>query len=163
MSSVETTTKYVLASPEWFDMQERVVVDAVAQTDWPEGFQFSLVERFSGMDPLQDGSMQGFRLDIDPSGSTFRRGVAADETGDGTVEMTFAALDELKNRGQAVRVAFVHDRSSGNKLFADKVWYVQSGGKLSAFLLKAAAETYAKKNAGSVLAYDAARGTVLNR
>jgi len=80
-----------------------------------------------------------------------------------SVEATFAALDELKNQGRTVRVAFVHDRSSGNKLFADKVWYVQSGGRLSAFLLKAAAETYAKKNAGSVLGYDAARGAVLNR
>jgi NitT/TauT family transport system substrate-binding protein len=80
-----------------------------------------------------------------------------------SVEATFAALDDLANHGQAVRVAFVHDRGSGNKLFADKVWYVQSAGKLSAFLLKSAAEAYAKKNGGSVLGYQAARGTVLNR
>ncbi|MFZ5897111.1 MAG: ABC transporter substrate-binding protein [Myxococcota bacterium] len=77
-----------------------------------------------------------------------------------SVSATFAALDELKSEGKSVRVSFVHDRESGNKLFSDKVWYVKSGSELAAFLLKSSAETYAKKKGGSVLDYDAARGSV---
>ncbi len=74
-----------------------------------------------------------------------------------TVEATFAALKELEGSGKTIRVTFVHDRESGNKLFADKVWYVQKDGKLSAFLLKQAALDFAKKNGGTVLPFAAAR------
>lgn len=74
-----------------------------------------------------------------------------------TVAATFAALGKLESEGKAVRVTFVHDRSSGNKLFADKVWYVSKDGQLSAFLLKKAAEDWAAKNGGTVSNYDAAR------
>ncbi|MGC4093128.1 MAG: ABC transporter substrate-binding protein [Polyangiaceae bacterium] len=77
-----------------------------------------------------------------------------------TVEATFSALDELKEQGKPTRVSFVHDRGSGNKLFADKVWYVKSNGKLSAFLLKSSAQDYASKNAGQLLDYTAARGSL---
>jgi NitT/TauT family transport system substrate-binding protein len=51
----------------------------------------------------------------------------------------------------------VHDKGSGNKLFADKVWYVQGQKGLAAFLLKDAADAYAAKNKGVVLAYAEAR------
>jgi len=74
-----------------------------------------------------------------------------------SVTVTFAALRELEAAGKTVRVTFVHDRESGNKLFADKVWYVQKDGKLSAFLLKQSALDWAKKNGGSVLPFAAAR------
>jgi NitT/TauT family transport system substrate-binding protein len=75
----------------------------------------------------------------------------------GSVEATFRALRTLEAGGQTVRITFVHDRQTGNKLFADKVWYVASAGKLSAFLLKSAAEAFAKQQGGSVLAFEAAR------
>src|SRR5262245_31231891 len=39
-----------------------------------------------------------------------------------SVEATFAALKQLEGENRAVRVTFVHDRVTGNKLFADKVW-----------------------------------------
>jgi len=74
-----------------------------------------------------------------------------------TVQATFAALAALEAEGKAVRVAFVHDRGSGNKLFADKVWYVKTPDGLSAFLLKKSAADWAAKNAGTVLGYRAAR------
>jgi NitT/TauT family transport system substrate-binding protein len=74
-----------------------------------------------------------------------------------SIGATFAALRKLESEGKAARVTFVHDRLSGNKLFADKVWYVQSAEGLSAFLLKGAAEDWAKRHAGSVIAFDAAR------
>jgi NitT/TauT family transport system substrate-binding protein len=50
-------------------------------------------------------------------------------------------------------VTFVHDRVRGNKLFADKVWYVASGKKLSAFLLEPEAAAWAAKNGGKVVSF----------
>jgi NitT/TauT family transport system substrate-binding protein len=74
-----------------------------------------------------------------------------------SVEATFQALAKLEAEGRTVRVTFVHDQQSGNKLFADKVWYVAAAGKLSAFLLRSAAEEWAKGHAGSVVDFAAAR------
>jgi NitT/TauT family transport system substrate-binding protein len=74
-----------------------------------------------------------------------------------SVDATFEALAELEAAKTPVRVVFVHDRLSGNKLFADKVWYVRSAGKLASFLLKPAAREWAEKNGGQVLDYAAAR------
>lgn len=79
-----------------------------------------------------------------------------------SVEATFRALGQLQAEGKGVRVTFVHDRQTGNKLFADKVWYVASGGQLSAFLLRNAAEDFAKSKGGNVLAFDAARKVTPN-
>jgi NitT/TauT family transport system substrate-binding protein len=74
-----------------------------------------------------------------------------------TPEATFAALGQLEREGKVARVTFVHDRETGNKLFADKVWYVRGSGGLAAFLLKKSAEAYAVKNKGIVIGFDAAR------
>jgi NitT/TauT family transport system substrate-binding protein len=68
-------------------------------------------------------------------------------------EAAFAALKSLEAENKPVRVTYVHDRTSGNKLFADKAWYVAKDGKLSAFLLKESAQSWAAKNGGSVLSY----------
>ncbi len=79
-----------------------------------------------------------------------------------TVEATFAAQEKLQQANRAVRVTFVHDRVSGNKLFADKVWYVNQNGKLSAFLLRPQAEQWAAKNGGgTVVGFFEARRSVL--
>jgi NitT/TauT family transport system substrate-binding protein len=72
-----------------------------------------------------------------------------------SVAATLRALAQLG--APAVRVTFVHDRSSGNKLFADKVWYVHAGKELSAFLSRSAADDWARNHAGSVVGFDAAR------
>jgi NitT/TauT family transport system substrate-binding protein len=74
-----------------------------------------------------------------------------------TVKATFDAVKQLQSEKKELRVVFVHDATSGNKLFADKVWYVKSARGLSAFLLKPSAEAWAKQNAGTVLDYEAAR------
>jgi len=74
-----------------------------------------------------------------------------------TVAATFAAAKQLADEKKELRVVFVHDRVSGNKLFADKVWYVKDKAGLSAFLLKPAADEYAKQQGGKVLDYAAAR------
>jgi NitT/TauT family transport system substrate-binding protein len=78
-----------------------------------------------------------------------------------TVQATFSALARLEAENKAVRVVFVHDRITGNKLFADKVWYVSNGGTISAFLLKKMAAEWAAKNGGVVLAFEGARKGVL--
>jgi NitT/TauT family transport system substrate-binding protein len=70
-----------------------------------------------------------------------------------SVDATFAAANALRAEGKTLRVVFVHDRESGNKLFADKVWYVRHQGKLSAFLLKKAATDWAAKNGGTLTSY----------
>jgi NitT/TauT family transport system substrate-binding protein len=74
-----------------------------------------------------------------------------------TPEATFAALSQLEADGKAARVTFVHDRETGNKLFADKVWYVRTSAGLSAFLLKQSADAYAEKKRGQVIGFDSAR------
>ena len=78
-----------------------------------------------------------------------------------TVQATFAALKQLEAGGGTVRVTFVHDRLSGNKLFADKVWYVADKGTLAAFLLKASASDWAAKHGGSVVNFVTAQQGVL--
>lgn len=72
-------------------------------------------------------------------------------------EATFAALAQLEQEGKKARVTFVHDRDTGNKLFADKVWYVRGPQGLSAFLLKTSAERWATKHGGQLIGFDAAR------
>jgi len=80
-----------------------------------------------------------------------------------TVEATFAALAKLEEQKQAVRVTFVHDRVRGNKLFADKVWYVNSKGKLAAFLLQKDATDWAAKNGGgAVISFEQAKKVALS-
>jgi sulfonate transport system substrate-binding protein len=81
----------------------------------------------------------------------------------GSVAATLRALAQLSAEGKGVRVTFVHDRLSGNKLFADKVWYVQAEGELSAFLLKSVAEDWAKSHGGNVIGFEAARQLVASR
>jgi len=78
-----------------------------------------------------------------------------------SVQATFAALKALEAEGKAVRVSFVHDRTSGNKLFADKAWYVNDKGTLSAFLLKKSAQDFAAKTGSAPLTFAAARKGVL--
>jgi NitT/TauT family transport system substrate-binding protein len=77
-----------------------------------------------------------------------------------SVEATFSALAQLEAKQQTARVTFVHDRVRGNKLFADKVWYVASGKKLSAFLLEPEAAAWAAKNGGRVLSFADAKRLV---
>ena len=74
-----------------------------------------------------------------------------------SVPSTFAALDQLEKSGTAVRVAFVHDRETGLKLFADKVWYARNRNDVAAFLEKSQAEKWAETHNGKLLTYAEAR------
>ena len=78
------------------------------------------------------------------------------------VPSTFLALDQLEKENKTVRVAFVHDRESGLKLFADKVWYIRTGNDIAAFLEKSRAEKWAQANNGKLLTYAEARKFVGN-
>jgi NitT/TauT family transport system substrate-binding protein len=75
-------------------------------------------------------------------------------------EATLRAVEQLESGGRTVRVAYVHDRGSGNKLFATAAWYVSKDGHLAAFLEKTAADAWAAKNGGTVTVYNEARKTV---
>jgi NitT/TauT family transport system substrate-binding protein len=73
------------------------------------------------------------------------------------VPSTFLALNQLEKDGKTVRVAFVHDRETGLKLFADKVWYIRKDNEIAAFLEKSSAERWAQANNGNLLTYAEAR------
>ncbi len=73
------------------------------------------------------------------------------------VPSTFTALNQLEKDGKTVRVAFVHDRETGLKLFADKVWYIRKDNDIAAFLEKSSAEKWAQANNGNLLTYAEAR------
>jgi len=70
-----------------------------------------------------------------------------------SVQAALSAAGKLLSSGKKIRVIFAHDRVSGIKLFADRAWFVDQDGNLSAFLLKSDAEKWAKDQGGSVIDY----------
>jgi NitT/TauT family transport system substrate-binding protein len=81
-----------------------------------------------------------------------------------SVASAFAALGELADRGQKVRIALVHDRQTGIKLLAEKVWYVVNEGApdttIAAFLTRQAAERWARDEGGKVADFPGAKRSV---
>jgi len=77
-----------------------------------------------------------------------------------TAEAALQAATKLEKDGASIRVIYVHDRASGNKLFADKAWYVNQNGQLAAFLLKKSAENWVSEKGGSLQTYLEARQAV---
>ena len=74
-----------------------------------------------------------------------------------SAQAAFAELGKLEKAGKKIRVLYAHDRNSGLKLFASDAWFVNAGNEVSAFLLREAAEAWARKNGGKVLDFQAAR------
>ncbi|AVR99394.1 ABC transporter substrate-binding protein [Pseudoduganella armeniaca] len=66
----------------------------------------------------------------------------------------FAELRKLDQAGRKVRAVYAHDQESGLKLLAADAWFVVHGKEVSAFLTKADAQDYAKKQQGRVVTYD---------
>ena len=80
----------------------------------------------------------------------------------GSPESALKALAKLERDGQTARVFYAQDRQSGIKLLGDKAWYVRSAdGALDAFLLKEAADGWAKTRGGVVLDFAGARNAVV--
>jgi sulfonate transport system substrate-binding protein len=77
-----------------------------------------------------------------------------------TPESAFAAIAAQERAGRTLRVAYVHDRETGVKLLAKNAYYVSSGGKLSAFLLKDSADAWAKQRGGTVVSFSEARAAI---
>ncbi|MES2259683.1 MAG: ABC transporter substrate-binding protein [Pseudomonadota bacterium] len=69
-------------------------------------------------------------------------------------------LAKLEKAGKKVRVMYAHDRNSGLKLLASDAWFVSAKNDVSSFLLKDAAEAWAKQHGGKVLDYRAFKNTV---
>jgi ABC-type nitrate/sulfonate/bicarbonate transport systems, periplasmic components len=78
-------------------------------------------------------------------------------------EATLSAAAKAEGSGKKIRVVYVHDRQSGIKLFADRAWFVEKGGELSAFLLKPDADKWAAEKGGSVVDYTAAQRVAATR
>jgi len=66
----------------------------------------------------------------------------------------FAELRKLEQAGKKVRTVYAHDQNTGLKLLAGDAWFVVSGNEISAFLLKADADAYARQNKARVVDYD---------
>jgi NitT/TauT family transport system substrate-binding protein len=77
-----------------------------------------------------------------------------------TPEVALAAARKAETDGKKVRVVYVHDRETGIKLFADKAWYVNDGGRLTAFLSKTGAQAWASKHGGVVMGLAEAQKTI---
>lgn len=77
-----------------------------------------------------------------------------------SAEAAFSELARLEKTGKKVRVMYAHDRNSGLKLLAEDAWYVSAKNEISSFLLKDAAEAWAKQNGGKVLDYGAAKSAI---
>jgi len=69
-------------------------------------------------------------------------------------DAAFAALRKLEQAGKKIRTVYAHDQDTGLKLLAADAWFVAQGKEISAFLLKADAESYATKHGGRVVTYD---------
>jgi NitT/TauT family transport system substrate-binding protein len=79
-----------------------------------------------------------------------------------SLESALKAVDALEKEGKSARVIYTQDRDSGNKLFAAQAWFVRSDeGELNAFLLRGAAENFAKAHGGQVVDYAGARAAVV--
>jgi NitT/TauT family transport system substrate-binding protein len=79
-----------------------------------------------------------------------------------SVRAALSAAGKLQTSGKKIRVIFAHDRLSGIKLFAERAWFVERSGNLSAFLLKADADKWAKEQGGTVMEYTDAQKTAVN-
>jgi NitT/TauT family transport system substrate-binding protein len=79
-----------------------------------------------------------------------------------SLQAALSAAGKLENRGKKTRVLYAHDRLSGIKLFAERAWFVEKDGNLSAFLLKTDADKWAKDQGGSVMDYAGAQKTAVN-
>lgn len=73
-----------------------------------------------------------------------------------TAATAIAELRKLEQAGKKVRTVYAHDQGSGLKLLAGDAWFVVAGnGKdVSAYLLKADAQTQAVKAKGKVVDFD---------
>ncbi|CAN7469710.1 ABC transporter substrate-binding protein [Pseudoduganella sp. LjRoot289] len=77
-----------------------------------------------------------------------------------STEAAFSELAKLEKAGKKIRVVYAHDRNSGLKLLAEDAWYVSAKKEISSFLLKDAAEAWARQTGGKVLDYSAAKSAI---
>jgi len=71
----------------------------------------------------------------------------------GSIENALADLRKLQQSSKPTRAVYVHDLGQGVMLLAPTAWYATGDGKLSAFLQKEAAQSYANTHHGRALSY----------
>ncbi|WP_200957963.1 hypothetical protein [Sphingomonas sp. Root710] len=117
---MNTTTKFTQGSAEWFDMLGTILCDAVRNADLPPGHTVSFVERYIDSEELAPGLIKGFRFEIKNGEPSYRPGVAPDEMGDVTIDLTVKAARELNllyTADPRFREQFDHYISIGEAIF----------------------------------------------
>ncbi|MGJ5180947.1 hypothetical protein ACQR16_23295 [Bradyrhizobium oligotrophicum] len=79
----------------WFEMVGKLVCEAASRANLPPNLNWSLVERYRDGSPLQNGRVQGIRIDVKNGRPSFQIGVSKDERGDVTIEISRKAAREL--------------------------------------------------------------------
>ncbi len=76
-------------------------------------------------------------------------------------ESALSDLAKLEKSGKKIRVVYAQDHDSGIKLLAADAWFVASANNaVDTFLLKDAAEAFAKKSKGKVLDFSAVKASI---
>lgn len=92
---MNTITKLPQGSAEWFDMLGTILCDAARKADLPPNHTVSFVERYVDSEELSPGRIKGFRFELKDGVPSYRPGVARDEMGDVTIDLTVKAAREL--------------------------------------------------------------------
>ncbi|UYB54284.1 hypothetical protein OCJ37_10290 [Xanthomonas sp. AM6] len=92
---MNAASRFVQGSSEWFDMVGTLVCRAVKRAGYPFPGNWTLIERYSDGVRLPNGLIQGIRFDLRAGAAAYRVGVAPEEQGDATIEVTSAAARTL--------------------------------------------------------------------
>lgn len=87
--------KFHAGSPEWLTMVGEQLLTAALAADLPPDLDVALVERYIDGAQIAGGLVQGLRFEIRRGVPSFRIGVAPDEEGDITIEVTVQAVRQL--------------------------------------------------------------------
>ncbi|CAO3437188.1 hypothetical protein [Azospirillum endophyticum] len=88
-------TKKLQGSRAWFEMIGTLLCEAIARDGPDPDLDWTLVERYSDGATLEDGLVQGIRIDIRGGKAGYRVGVRPDERGDATIEVMSATARAL--------------------------------------------------------------------
>lgn len=79
----------------WLQVVEEEAHNGMHRNPPPSDFRVSFIERFHGAPPLPDGSMLGFRIDVNGRNLFFRGGVGPSEDADVVIDADVDAVRVL--------------------------------------------------------------------
>lgn len=92
---MKAPTKHLQGLRDWFEMIGTMLCGAISRNEPDPDLDWTLVERYSDGATLDDGLVQGIRIDIRGGKVSYRVGVRPDERGDATIEVTSATARAL--------------------------------------------------------------------